>query len=70
MLMSVCEEPCYVNIVAEMKIWLLVKDAYTGVSQRIASTPSSGKALLSWSQFSLTPILAMLTHTGLLMEQF
>ena len=69
MLMSDCEEPCYVSIVAKMKNWSLVKDASTGVSQLIASIPSSGKVLLLWSQFNLTPTLAMLTHTGLLMEQ-
>jgi len=39
---------------AKMKNWSLAKDAFIGVSQLIASTPSSGKVLLLWSQFNLT----------------
>ena len=68
-LMSDCEEPCCVSIVAKMKNWSLAKDAFIGESQLIASTPSSGKVLPLWSQFNLTLTLAMLTQTGLLMEQ-
>ena len=60
---------CCVNIVVRMMIWLLVNAAFNGVSQLTSSPPSSGKVLPLWLQFSLTPTMAMLTHTGLLMEQ-